>query len=182
MQEQQWPSAPPTSSRPPSGADLSVELYTEPLEDPVLDEALQELKSGALIAQQDSEPEEAGEGEDPARVVRRRATYSREHKLAAIHYATKTWKTDHSGTKVIGRQEAAKILHLSWAVLWQWMAAAADIEAMPTGSLKNRKKGRRVNSTNPLLNGRYSNVENSPMYLVLHLLVLQNPIARLREK
>ena len=154
MQEPQWPSAPPGPTRPPSSGDPSVELFTEPLEDPVLDEALQELKSGALIAQQDSEPEEAVEGEDPARVVRRRATYSREHKLAAIHYATKTWKTDYSGTKVIGRQEAAKILHLSWAVLWQWMAAAADIEAMPTGSLKNRKKGRRVNRTDLLLHDK----------------------------
>ena len=159
MQEPQWPSAPRGPTGPPSTTDPPAELYTEPLEDPVLDEALEELKSGALIAQQDLEAEEAGEGEDPTRVVRRRATYSREHKLAAIHYATKTWRTDYSGTRAIGRQEAAKTLHLSWAVLWQWMAAAADIEAMPTGSLKNRRKGRRVNSTNPLLHGKYSNVK-----------------------
>jgi len=176
MQERQWPPGP---SQPTSGTDPPVTLYTEPLENPVLDEALQELKSGVLIAQQDSEPEEeAGEGEDPTRVVRRRATYSREHKLAAIHYATKTWKTDHSGTKVIGRQEAAKMLHLSWAVLWQWMAAAVDIEAMPTGSLKNRKKRQRVNSSSLLLsNGKQSDFKNSPMYLVPRQQVSISPMA-----
>lgn len=156
--QQQWhnqtSSAPPSAqsqSQSQSQANANVDpstLYTEPLDDPDLQEALEELKSGALVAEQDAEPEEGTEG-DAARVVRRRATYSREHKLAAIHFATKTWITDQNGTRGIGRQQAAKILHLSWAVLSQWLSAANEIAAMPAGSVKNRRKGRRVSSHLP---------------------------------
>lgn len=146
---QQWHHS--SSAGPPpvyqqSSANASIDkLYTEQLDDPDLEAALEELKSGTLVAEQDAEPEPGAES-DVSRIVRRRATYSREHKLAAIHFATKTWITDQNGTRGIGRQQAAKILHVSWAVLSQWLTAANEIAAMPAGSLKNRKKGRTVSS------------------------------------
>lgn len=156
---QQWTNHPSSAGPPPvygqqqSGATAPIDpstLYTEPLDDPDLEAALEELKSGTLVAEQDAEAEPAAEG-DASRIVRRRATYSREHKLAAIHFATKTWITDQNGTRAIGRQQAAKILHVSWAVLSQWLTAANEIAAMPAGSLKNRKKGRTVGSRSRLV-------------------------------
>jgi hypothetical protein len=151
----QWANHSSSAGPPPvygqlqqSGATAPIDpskLYTEPLDDPDLEAALEELKSGTLVAEQDAEPEPGAEG-DVSRIVRRRATYSREHKLAAIHFATKTWITDQNGTRGIGRQQAAKILHVSWAVLSQWLTAANEIAAMPAGSLKNRKKGRTVSN------------------------------------
>jgi len=74
---------------------------------------------------------------------RKRADYSREHKLAAIRYASTTYKTQPDGTrKLISGPEAARILNMTWDVLRQWIRDVARIESMAPGSHRLRLKGK----------------------------------------
>jgi len=79
----------------------------------------------------------------PTRTPRKRADYSREQKLAAIHYATTTYKTKPDGTRsLISGPEAARNLNMTWDVLRQWIRDVARIESMAPGSHRLRMKGK----------------------------------------
>ena len=72
-------------------------------------------------------------------ITRRRKSYTRENKLAAINYATTTWKTQKDGTlKLISKYEAAKNLGIDLAMLRRWLKTSSVIENMSTGIRKNR--------------------------------------------
>lgn len=72
-------------------------------------------------------------------IIRRRKSYSREQKLAAISYATTTWKTQKDGSlKLISKYEASKNLGITTAMLRTWMRSTSVIEDMSTGVRKHR--------------------------------------------
>lgn len=112
---------------------------------------IQHLREQATEPLDDHETSEADTpgAADPERPYKtpkkRRHRYTREQKLAAIHYATTATKPGPDGTpQPIEGLEAAKHLNITWGMLRDWVANKTKIENMRPGSVKYRK-GQTVN-------------------------------------
>ncbi|KAJ9665280.1 hypothetical protein H2201_004572 [Coniosporium apollinis] len=107
---------------------------------------IQHLREQAAEPLDDHETSEADtpDAADPERPYKtpkkRRHRYTREQKLAAIHYATTATKPGPDGTpQPIEGLEAAKHLNITWGMLRDWVANKTKIENMRPGSVKYRK-------------------------------------------
>ena len=110
-------------------------LDTVPIEDPELQEALRQLQAGEHMPDKTTGvvigTPNNGENDTPIREVRRRAVYTREQKLAAVHYASNTYRTTSNGSRrLISGPEAAQLLNVSWTVLGQWIKDADKIQSI----------------------------------------------------
>ena len=136
------------SHQPPTAFfDPNQQSHTAPINDPDIIEALRQLKAGETVPErtQDDSAEIGLDGE--RNTPKKRAVYTREHKLAAIHFATTTHRVDHDGTtRIISLPEAAQTLNVNSAVLAAWVRDVARIKAMPPGSQKHRSKAKKVRS------------------------------------
>lgn len=81
----------------------------------------------------------SGENDEDIENIRRRISYTKEHKLGAIRYASTTWKTHKDGTsKLISKRAAAKDLGITPAMLRQWLKDKSEIEKSTKGTRKIR--------------------------------------------
>ena len=71
--------------------------------------------------------------------TRKRISYTREQKLAAVSYATTTYKVLNDGSlKIISRYAAAQNLGITTKMLRDWIKKQQDIMALSGGTRKNR--------------------------------------------
>lgn len=74
-----------------------------------------------------------------AHTTRRRISYTKEQKLAAISYATNTWKAKPDGSmELITKYRTAANLGITTAMLRDWIRSQPTIESMHQGGRKNR--------------------------------------------
>ncbi len=84
--------------------------------------------------------------------TRKRISYTKEQKLAAVSYITTTWKAEKDGSmKLISKRSAAIYLGITTAMLRDWMKSQATIETMYRGVRKNRTA---VSCQEPILEER----------------------------
>ena len=71
--------------------------------------------------------------------IRRRISYTKKQKLAAVGYALNTWKTIADGSReLISKYKAAANLGITTAMLRDWIKSQSTIETMSRGVRKNR--------------------------------------------
>lgn len=130
----------PTNSRSLVQARLSIKSYSPPSQPAMStmpEEENRTIEQFRLHGEKNADNLPAHLPED--HTTRRSISYTKEQKLAAISYATNTWKAKPDGfMELITKYRAAANLGITTAILRDWIRSQPTIESMHQGGRKNR--------------------------------------------
>lgn len=137
-QPRSGPAVKPSNQRSLATSRVQKASYSQPPQ-PRMPAGLSVVDQFRIYRDRQPAASDAVDEDEDEEKPRRRISYTKEQKLAAITYATTTWKVKKDGSsQLISKHAAAKELGITPAMLRAWMKDKSSIENSLKGTRKNR--------------------------------------------